>query len=64
MRHRARDAVVEEAGATLPDSLEEMGATPVWKEAGASHQSSMGSGSDASASDVSTGNGADADRAE
>jgi hypothetical protein len=60
MRHRACDAVVEEAGASLPGSLEEMGATSVWKKAGASHQSSMGSKFEAGASDASTGNGVDA----
>jgi hypothetical protein len=33
-RHRLRCAVVEEAGASLPDGLEVIGATPVWKRRG------------------------------
>jgi len=35
-RHRSRGAVVEEAGASLPGGLEEMGAAPVWKWRGES----------------------------
>jgi hypothetical protein len=55
-RHRARGAVVEKAGASLPGSLEETGRHADVEEVGASHPSSVGSASEASNSDMSTGN--------
>jgi hypothetical protein len=33
-RHRARGAVVEEAGESLPSGLEETSAAPLWKRRG------------------------------
>jgi hypothetical protein len=56
-------AVVEEAGASLPGGLEEMGAALVLEEAGASHPSSVGSGSEAGGLDASAENGAGVDSA-
>jgi hypothetical protein len=34
MRHRVCDAIVKEAGASLPGGLEETGVAPVWKRRG------------------------------
>ena len=52
-RHRPRGAVVKEAEASLPGWLEETGRRAGVEEAGASHPSSVASGSEADSSDAS-----------
>jgi hypothetical protein len=58
--HRAHNAIVEKAEASLLGGLEEMERRIGVEEVGASHSSSVGSGSDAGSSDASARNGAGA----
>jgi hypothetical protein len=62
-RHRPRGAIVEEAGASLPDGLEEMGTATVWKRRGQAIRATWAVVLKRAVSNATVGNGAGADGA-